>query len=112
MGCASGTENYAGKFIVMNTDNIKEISINSLDRLCIYPEKEFFTLIWRSATEIHWDNNKSFLYSPKPREWSYFDWFKHITSVIRDEYNCDLLLTENTLWENIPDYLRQLIING
>ena len=97
--------------VVMKTDNIKEINIDSLGRLCIYPDKEVFSLIWRSATEVKWDNNKSFLYSPKPTEWSYFDWFKHITDVIRNEYNCDLLLTENTSWGNIPASLKQLILN-
>jgi hypothetical protein len=112
LGSASGIEADAGELIRMKTDNIKKISIDSLNRLCIYPEKEVFTLIWRSATEVNWDSEDSFLYSPEPREWSYFDWFKHIIGVVKDDYNCDLLITKDTLWINIPESLKQAILNG
>ena len=62
-------------------------------------------MIYREAAEVHWDNNKLFLYSPKPREWSYFDWYKHILKVA----NCNLLLTKNTVWTNIPLALKDQI---
>jgi hypothetical protein len=93
----------------MKADNITEIKIDDLDRLCIFPEKEEFTLIWRSATEVHWDIENSFLYSPKPMEWSYFDWYRHIVSVAK-ECGCELLLTEDTIWINIPNSLKQQIM--
>ncbi|MGY3212798.1 hypothetical protein [Mucilaginibacter sp. HD30] len=85
----------------MNVDNIKEIQIDDLGRLRIYPEREVFTLIWRSATEVHWDEKNSFLYSPKPREWSYLNWYQHIIGVIETEYHCKLLLTPDTKWVSI-----------
>jgi hypothetical protein len=93
----------------VKTDNIKEIGIDASGRLCIFPEKENFSMIWRAASEVHWDNNNSFLYSPKPREWSYYDWFKHIIATVKDA-GCDLILTNDTLWINIPDLLKQEII--
>ena len=93
----------------MKTDNIKEIKIDISGRLCIYPEQEEFTHIWRSATEVHWDIKNSFLYSPKPREWSYFDWYKHIISVAK-ECGWELFLTEDTIWINIPHSLKQQIL--
>ncbi len=94
----------------MKTDIIKEIKIDGSGRLCIFPEKEKFTQIYRLAVEVHWDNEKLFLYSPKPREWSYLDWYNHITSLVRIDYGIDLLLTANTTWINIPSTLKEEII--
>jgi hypothetical protein len=37
----------------MKTDFIKEIKIDESGRLCIFPEKEKFALIYRSAAEVH-----------------------------------------------------------
>jgi hypothetical protein len=95
----------------MKTDNIIEVKIDNLGRLCITPEKEIFTFVWRSATEVHWDDKYFYLYSPKPREWSYFDWFMHIISVIKIECNCELMLTDHTLWVDIPTSLKQQILH-
>ncbi|MFM7895444.1 MAG: hypothetical protein ACKO8L_05815, partial [Flavobacterium sp.] len=60
----------------MRFDEIIEIGIDELERLYIKPKKEKFTLIYRTATEVHWDNEKHFLYSPKPKDWTYLDWYK------------------------------------
>ena len=95
----------------MTEDEIVEIGIDDKERLYIRPDKERFPLIYRTATEVHWDNNGLFLYSPKPREWTYLDWYKHITGVIIIECNCKLILTERTIWSNIPVVLKEQI-NG
>lgn len=94
----------------MSIDKILEIGIDEKERLIIKPDKEHFTLIYRTATEVHWDNNGLFLYSPKPREWTYFDWFRHITRVTEMECNCKLILTNETKWTNIFDELKRQII--
>lgn len=94
----------------MTIDKILEIGIDNKERLFIKPDKERFTLIYRTATEVHWDNNGLFLYSPKPREWTYFEWFRQITDVTETECNCKLILTDQTLWTNISDELKQQII--
>ncbi len=94
----------------MTLDDVLEIGIDDQERLYLKPEKEKFTLIYRSATEVHWDNNGAFLYSPKPREWSYLDWYKHIVSVALDEYGCKLKLTSKTNWQNIPVDLKDEIV--
>ncbi|WP_295796019.1 hypothetical protein [Mucilaginibacter sp.] len=86
------------------------IEIDDLGRLCICPEKEEFTLIFRTATEVHWDGKGRFLYSPKPQEWSYFEWYKHITSVVMEEFNCELLLNSNTRFDNLPENLLNQIL--
>jgi hypothetical protein len=90
----------------MGTDNIIEIEIDESERLLIKPETEKFPMIYRSAAEVHWDNNKNCLYSPKPREWSYLDWYKHIVSLIVTDCNCRLLITESTEWINVPEDLK------
>jgi hypothetical protein len=95
----------------ISKDNIKEIGIDTLERLYINPEKEKFSLIYRTVTEVHWDEKGSFLYSPKPKEWTYFDWYKQIVGVVESECNCKLLLTDNTQWSNIPAQLKRQICN-
>ena len=93
----------------MSQDNIVEISIDTNDRLCIKPEREKFEMIYRSATEVHWDNNEYFLYSPKPREWTYLHWYKHIITTILNEYNCKLTITTKTKWTSISKELKEKI---
>ena len=65
----------------MEKDNIIRIEIDDSGRLHLKPEKTKFTLIYRTATEVHWDDKKLTLYSPMPRDWSYSDWYCHITEV-------------------------------
>lgn len=95
----------------IDKDIITEIGIDKFDRLFIIPEKEKFTLIYRTATEVHWDEKGNFLYSPKPKDWTYFDWYKQIVGVVETECNCKLLLTDKTQWSNIPAELKQQICN-
>lgn len=94
----------------MTIDKILEIGIDDKGRLFIKPEKERFALIYRIATEVHWDNKGLFLYSPKPRKWTYFDWFKQITGVTETECRSKLILTDVTKWTNIADGLKRQII--
>lgn len=93
----------------MKTESILEIGIDNLKRLYIKPKKEKFTLIYRTATEVHWDNKDFFLYSPEPKDWTYLDWYKHIIKVVQTECNCKLELTEKTIWININDELKNKI---
>lgn len=94
----------------MSTDTILEIGIDDKKRLYVKPKQRSFKLIYRTATEVHWDNNELFLYSPKPREWTYFHWFRQITAVTETECSCKLILTDETKWINISDELKLQII--
>ncbi len=96
----------------MSSDAIKEIKIDDSGRLCIFPEQKKFTMIYRTATEVHWDNQGMFLYSPKPRERSYFDWYNHIMDVVKNECYCELSLTKETEFTNIPVSLQQQILTN
>lgn len=93
----------------MTTDNITEIGIDGSERLYIIPQKAQFSMIWRTASEVHWNADLRCLYSPKPREWNYHQWFLHIVDVVKDEYGCTLSLDSNTRWINVPEKLRKEI---
>ncbi len=94
----------------MKFDYITEIGIDEMERLYIKPHKEHFSLVWRIATEVHWDDKGLFLYSLKPKEWSYLTWYKHIVGVAETGVNCKLLLTPETKWINIPEELKNQIV--
>lgn len=99
----------------MNTDAIVKVEIDTQGRLCIYPEKVRFSLIWRLAADVNWDEN-GFLHSPVPTEnwsyfnWTYFRWYEHIITLLRSEANCDLYLTSKTIFLNVPEQLHQQIV--
>jgi len=90
----------------MRDDLIAKIEIADDGRLCIWPTAERFDLIYRSAAEVHWDQSGKFLYSPKPREWSYLDWFKHIAAIALDEYGVRLKTSSRTDWVNMQPELK------
>ncbi|WP_414692250.1 hypothetical protein [Pedobacter sp. CFBP9032] len=94
----------------MKTDVIIEICIDSQERLCIKPSTARLVLIYRTATEVHWDANGHFLFSPKPREWTYLDWYIHINEVVSNECHYKLVLSDETIWTNIPEKLKRQII--
>jgi hypothetical protein len=78
----------------MKTDSISEISIDNEERLRVYPASTTYDHIYRSATEVHWNPGGKYLYSPRPREWSYFDWYTQIVSVVKSEYGNLLIIDE------------------
>ena len=99
--------------IVSNrTEPIAEIGIDISGRLYIVPTKQEFSMIWRSAAEVHWNPDRRCLYSPKPREWSYYKWYCHIIATVKDEYGCKLFVSKDTSWINIPLNLKIKIEAG
>ena len=90
----------------MRTDEIVKIEIDVENRIVIQPKTAKFTLIYRTATGVHWSNKNNTLCSPTPRELTHFDWFKEITYVVEHECSCILEVTEQTLWINVPTELK------
>lgn len=90
-------------------DNIIEIGIDEQERLFIKPESATFPFIYRTATEVHWDEKRKVLYSPKPKEWTYTDWYKQIVGVVQTECNHLLHVTDDTIWTNVPSDLKEEI---
>jgi hypothetical protein len=60
----------------MKKDTIAEVAIDEQGRLRVTPTSNSYAMIYREAVEVHWDAGGKYLYSPKPRKWSYLDWFK------------------------------------
>jgi len=100
------------KTVGKRQDEIVEVGIDKHQRLFVRPKNERFTLIYRTSTEVHWDEKELFLYSPKPRERSYYDWFRHIIDVADKECNSKLILTHRTTWTNIENDLKKQIIEN
>lgn len=94
----------------MKKDEILQIGIDENGRLFIVPKTQSFPYIYREAMEVHWDSEGKFLYSPKPREWSYIEWYTQILKAVKEQ-SCLLLITENTQWINILEELKNEIIN-
>lgn len=92
----------------MHSDDIAEIGINHLDQLFVKPKTAIFPYVYREAMEVHWDANAMVLYSPKPREWSYLQWFQQIIAAAKEQ-GTSLIITTSTQWSNVPKALRQEI---
>ena len=95
----------------MNQDTIIEIGIDEEERLYVMPSHQEFPFIYREAVEVHWSAKRNCLYSPKPREWNYLDWFKHIIDAAKLQ-SVELLISSKTAWRNIPIKLKKEILNS
>jgi hypothetical protein len=89
----------------MTTDLIAEVGIDEQGRLYLRPCSASFPYIYREAVEVHWDPDRRHLYSPRPREWTYPQWFRHIVEAAALQ-SCDLRLTPATAWTNVPPDVR------
>jgi hypothetical protein len=90
----------------MREDTIAEVGIDEEGRLYVRPCSDSFEHTWRAAMEVSWDASKHRLFGPKPRDWSYVDWFKQIVAAAADECGARLKLTSETAWLNVPASLR------
>lgn len=89
----------------MNADTIEAIGFDLEGSLWVMPRSAEFPMIYREASEVRWDHVERRLYTPKPREWGYVDWFLHILSTVR-ETGTELRLTPDTEWVGIDAELR------
>jgi hypothetical protein len=92
----------------MRKIEVANISIDQDGRLLIHPRRaeDIFQYVYRAAAEIQWDGDQACFATPKPREWSYLQWFQHARDAIRSELGRDFELNDRTTWANIPDGLR------
>lgn len=94
----------------MHTDTIAAIGIDDQGRLWVKPDTATFPYIYREAMEVNWDAEHHYLYGPKPREWSHFDWYKQIISAARNR-GTDLRVGPATQWIEIDTDLRLAIMS-
>lgn len=93
----------------MDSYQIEEIGIDEKGSIYLKPSNIEFSYIYREAAEVHWNADKKVLHSPKPREWSYLDWYIHIKKVA-SLLDCKLYITNNTNFTNVPNGLKKEII--
>lgn len=95
----------------MQTDVIEAVGIDEGGSLWVRPATATFPYIYREAMEVHWDAERACLYSPKPREWPYTAWFRHIRDAAREQ-GVDLKLDPATAWVGVDPELRHAFANG
>ena len=95
----------------MQFDVIEAVGIDPNGSFWVRPSKTMFPMIYREAREVQWDLAQRRLYTPKPREWTYADWFRHVLSSVKEQ-GTDLRLTSETEWVGIDSALRQKIEAG
>lgn len=91
------------------TVRIAEVGIDPGGSLYVTPEDSVFPMIYRAAMQVSWDTHHERLFSPRPVEWTYRQWFKQILAAVFEEYGVRLSLTADTIWANLPDALRDEI---
>jgi hypothetical protein len=89
----------------LEIDSIAEVGIDEQERIYVRPSVATFPFIYREAIEVHWEPVRHYLYSPKPREWTYLKWFQHVIHAAALQ-SSDLRLTPSTVWTNVPEELR------
>lgn len=90
----------------MDQDSIAEVGIDELGRLYVRPMSTSFDYVYRARMDVNWDAATCRLLSPKPRQWTYLDWFKQIIAAAAGEYRTALRLTPDTRWTDVPADLR------
>ena len=93
----------------MRSDDIEAVGIDEDGSLWIKPATCSFPFIYRVGMDVHWDGERRYLYAPKPREWSYCNWFRQIKEAARREYGTELKIVTTTSWFNVESKLRQEI---
>ena len=90
----------------MADDSIAEVGIDQTGSLYVRPSNLSFPYVYRAGMEVGWDAERGRLFSPKPREWSYLDWYRQILAAVAGEYGDHLMLSASTIWAGVPDALR------
>lgn len=93
----------------MKADSIAAIHIDDEGRLLVVPSATAFPLIYREAMEVHWDETRQALYSPKPRDWSYGRWFQQVCNAAKEQ-GVALQIDDATAWVNVPAEVRDAIL--
>ena len=92
---------------------IKKIEIDEEGQLVVTPEiGADYYFIYRTASGVNWSQESHCLYSPKPKKWSYVDWFENIYASIKSEYEHRLLISAVTIWHNVNSDLKNDLIRS
>ena len=83
-------------------ERIAEVGIDAEGSLYIVPANANFPFVHRAAMQVGWDEGRRRLFSPRPVQMSYGDWFGHVLSAVASEYGVALEIRRETAWINMP----------
>lgn len=71
-----------------------------------------YQYVYREGLGIYWDNEKKGFHSNEGLggDWSYSDWFMHIIKVVKTGVGVDLCLSEDVIWSNISEKIKNDIL--
>ena len=91
---------------------VESIAIDSEGRLLVRPhisKPKDYSLIWRDASGIRWDNTEKAFVAYEPTRWEHLPLLKQIVQAAFNEYGELLFVTEDTQWRDVPPDLREQI---
>lgn len=93
---------------------IEKIFIDKKGIFSIKPQNEKFDLIYRSAMGVHWDSKNMSLYfvTPIKQENDIFNAYKQVILSVEEEYGRTLKIDSNTIFENISDKIKLLLVTN
>jgi integron cassette Hfx-like protein len=101
----SGSEGYLE---LVTTVAIQEIGLDQEGRLYVRPSMnpaDDFEHIYRTASGIRWDGQLRTLHAYEPHRWDSLKLYKEICRAVEGEYGVRLIVTNATIWQNVPDTL-------
>ena len=100
----------------MKTEKISLIEImpdNQLLLKLVSRGDESYQYIYREAAAVYWDKEKNgFKSSEAPKNWTYFQWFLHMKSLISSSMQIEIVIDDSTNWKNISEDLKAQILNS
>ena len=87
--------------IVQKNIKVEKISIDENGIVNVKPQNSIFDKIYRSAMGVQWNEETQCLFHNPPDEWSASQWFKQILKAVKSEYGVTLIVTDETIFENV-----------
>lgn len=94
-------DQIAQKYIGLDQEEISQIGIDEQNRLFLKTKERSFSMIYRLAKGINWDNELKRLITSPIKEWSKYKWYLHILNTIYNECNIELIPTRKTEYINL-----------
>jgi len=103
---ADGRESpVSGRLVDMK---IGSLEIDSSGALFVQPETdESYEYIYREGNGLRWDRRRRGLHAYEPARWGYAELLRHIAITLRDSYDEDLVFTDSTSWNGVPEDLQR-----
>lgn len=94
----------------MRDELISEVTVDDAGRMLLKPASTLFDdLHTAGAWGFRWDEPTQSLAIPRPKEWTYRDWFEHVVKIIASQYGVHLRVGAQTQWTAVPLPVREEI---